>query len=65
MNNIRLKFLDKVNSDEMMNIVAILDRVEMMGLITEVVYTALNEMKNNPNSTPLLALQIAAEDWDC
>ena len=62
MNNIRLKFLDKVNSDEMMNIVAILDRVEMMGLITEVVYTALNEMKNNPNSTPLLALQIAAED---
>ena len=65
MNNIRLKFLDKVISDEMMNIVAILDRVEMMGLITEVVYTALNEMKNNPNSTPLLALQIAAEDWDC
>ncbi len=49
----------------MINSVTILDRVEMFKLTTEVVYTALNEMKNNPNSSPLLALQIAAEDWDC
>ncbi len=65
MNKVRKEFLKKVDSDEMMKIVAILDRVEMFKLTTEVVYTALNEMKNNPNSSPLLALQIAAEDWDC
>ena len=39
--------------------------VERHGLQFEVMHTALSEMKSNPSSSPLLCLQIAAEDWDC
>ena len=65
MNQIRKDFLEKVNTKEMLEVLSILERVGQFGLTLEVVYTALKEMKNNPNSSPLLALQIAAEDWDC
>ncbi len=65
MNQIRKDFLEKVNTKEMLEVLSILERVGKFGLTLEVVYTALKEMKNNPNSSPLLALQIAAEDWDC
>tara|TARA_Y100000361_G_C11144332_1_gene337081 strand:+ start:1362 stop:1559 length:198 start_codon:yes stop_codon:yes gene_type:complete len=64
MNKQRKEFLEKVNSEQMFEIVQILDRAEQFGLTTEVVYTALKEMKLHPDSSPLLALQIAAEDWD-
>ena len=39
--------------------------VEKTGLVMEVIFTALEEMKSNPQSSPLLCLQIAANDWDC
>jgi|TARA_B100001778_G_scaffold304896_1_gene283178 hypothetical protein len=64
MNQVRSEFLSKVKSNQMFEIVQILDRAEQFGLMTEVVYTALKEMKSHPDSSPLLALQIAAEDWD-
>lgn len=44
--------------------VSLLDRAGRFGLITEVVTTALNEVRRNPNTSNLLALQIACEDWD-
>ena len=65
MNQIRKDFLDICTSDEVIEIDSILDRVKTYGLTVEVVYTALNEIKSNPNTSPLLALQIAAKDWDC
>tara|TARA_R110001592_G_scaffold24896_2_gene95312 strand:+ start:1864 stop:2064 length:201 start_codon:yes stop_codon:yes gene_type:complete len=57
-------FLEKFESDKMMEIVQILDRANDFGLTTEVVVTALEEMKLNPKSSPLLSLQIASKDWD-
>ena len=64
MNQIKEEFLEKATTDSMMGIVEILDRAWEFGLGTEIVYTALKEMKSNPNTSPLLALQIAAQDWD-
>jgi len=58
------KFLNTIKSDKMIEIVEILDRANDFGLTTEVVVTALKEMQNNPESSPLLSLQIAAQDWD-
>lgn len=58
------EFLNKIKSDKMIEIVEILDRANDFGLTTEVVVTALEEMKNNPETSPLLSLQIAAQDWD-
>jgi len=58
-------FLEKMNSDEMIKFNELWIRVERHGLQFEVIHTALEEMKSNPSSSPLLCLQIAAEDWDC
>jgi|TARA_R110000796_G_scaffold153092_1_gene269500 hypothetical protein len=58
------EFLNTIKSDKMIEIVEILDRANDFGLTTEVVVTALKEMQNNPESSPLLSLQIAAQDWD-
>ncbi len=58
-------FLEKLNTEEMIKFNELWASVERHGLIIEVIYTALEEMKSNPESSPLLCLQIAAEDWDC
>lgn len=64
MDPIREAFLKDYKSDTMFKIVEILDRASQFGLTTEIVVTALKEMKENPESSPLLSLQIAAKDWD-
>jgi hypothetical protein len=64
MNPVKKKFLEKSTSEEMLDIVECITRAENHGLLVEVVYTALKEMKEYPKSSPLLALQIATEDWD-
>jgi len=58
-------FLEKINSEEMIQFNELWTSVERHGLQFEVIHTALSEMKSNPQSSPLLCLQIAAEDWDC
>ena len=68
MNKVQEKFTEMFKDnhiDELTEIDRILSNVENHGLVIEVVYTALKEMKENPSSSPLLALQIAARDWDC
>ena len=58
-------FLDKVGSDEITKISQILNRVGREGKLVEVIYYALTTMsKSDGNMSPLLALQIAEEDWD-
>ena len=64
MNKIKEDFLSKVEEGEMLEIVQLFDRVEKAGLIIEVIYSALNNMKEFPDSSPLLCMQIALEDWD-
>ena len=64
MNKIKEDFLSKVEEGEMLEIVQLFDRVEKAGLIIEVIYSALNNMKEFPDSSPLLCIQIALEDWD-
>ncbi len=64
MNYLKKEFLEKSTSEEMTEIVECITRAESHGLLVEVVYTALKEMKEYPKSSPLLALQIALEDWD-
>ena len=64
MDPIRKEFLKEYKTDAMFKIVEILDRANDFGLTTEVVHTALKEMKDHPHSSPLLCLQIAAKDWD-
>jgi len=63
MEKFKVDFLKKVKNDELFEIMEILNRVKQFGLTTEVVYTALKEMKDNPKLSPLLCLQIAAGDW--
>jgi len=65
MNPVKEHFLEKSKSKEMLDIVGCIIRAEDQGLLVEVIYTALKEMKDFPNSSPLLTLQIALEDWDC
>ena len=64
MNKIQKEMVDN-HIDELNEIDRVLTNVQNHGLVVEVVYTALKEMKENPSSSPLLALQIAARDWDC
>ena len=59
------EFLEKMSQEEMISFNELLSNVERHGLTFEVIHTALEEMKSNPSSSPLLCLQIAAEDWDC
>jgi uncharacterized membrane protein YjjP (DUF1212 family) len=58
-------FLEKMNLEEMVKFNDLWTSVEKHGLVVEVIYTALEEMKSNPSSSSLLCLQIAANDWDC
>ena len=64
MNQIKKQFLEKSSSGEMLDIVECVTRAESQGLLVEVIYTALKEMKEHPKSSPLLTLQVAMEDWD-
>ena len=64
MNKIKEDFLTKVEEGEILKIVQLLDKAERAGLIMEVIYSALNNMKDFPKSSPLLCIQIALEDWD-
>ena len=64
MNPVKEHFLEKAKSTEMLDIVECITLAEGQGLLVEVIYTALKEMKDFPKSSPLLALQIATEDWD-
>jgi hypothetical protein len=65
MDKFKEDFLDKVGSDEIIAISEILDRVNRQEKLVEVVYYALLTMsKSDGNMSPLLALQIAEEDWD-
>lgn len=56
----KLNTYDKISLEE----VALLDRAAKSGLIVEVVTQALNEVRNHPNTSNLLALQIACHEWD-
>lgn len=42
----------------------ILGQAQRLGLLQEVVVYALTEMQKNKTTTPLLALQMAAYEWD-
>jgi len=64
MNKIREKYINMEMQGELMEMAQIITQVEKHGLMVEVMHTALIEMKENPQSSPLLALQIAMEDWD-
>jgi hypothetical protein len=64
MNPVKKEFLEKMSQEEMIKVNELWTSVERHGLVIEVIYTALEEMKSNPTSSPLLCLQIAAEDWD-
>ena len=65
MDEFQKDFLDKVGSDEIIKISQILDRINRQKKLVEVVYYALTTMsKSDGNMSPLLALQIAKEDWD-
>jgi|TARA_R110001583_G_scaffold54823_1_gene167330 hypothetical protein len=65
MDEFQKDFLDKVGSDEIVKISQILDRISKQKKLIEVVYYALVTMsKSDGNMSPLLALQIAEEDWD-
>ena len=65
MDEFQKDFLDKVGSDEIIKISQILDRISKQKKLIEVVYYALVTMsKSDGNMSPLLALQIAEEDWD-
>jgi hypothetical protein len=57
-------FENRINTLELSKIAEIVNRAQLFGLTTEVVYTALKEMRLNPDKSSLLCLQIAAEDWD-
>ena len=64
MDKIREEFLEKMTLETTIEFINLWEKVEQTGLVTEVIFTALEEMKKNPKSSPLLCLQIAANDWD-
>ncbi len=65
MDLLRKEFLEMIDVDQVLNFNEVWSNVERHGLVMEVIFTALEEMRKNPNSSPLLCLQIAAKDWDC
>jgi hypothetical protein len=65
MNPIKEEFLKVSTTENMLEFAQLVGMIEKSGLLIEVVYTALKQIKSNPKTSPLLALQIAAEDWDC
>tara|TARA_R110002051_G_scaffold65139_8_gene118395 strand:- start:906 stop:1133 length:228 start_codon:yes stop_codon:yes gene_type:complete len=65
MDKFKEDFLDKVGSEDIIKISEILDRIKNQDKIVEIVYYALLTMsKSDGTMSPLLALQIAEEDWD-
>ena len=65
MNQVKTKFQNNyATSEEVLKMDQLLIKVEKNGLMVEVIHTALLEAKSNPTTSPLLALQIAVEDWD-
>ena len=65
MDKFKKEFLDKIGRNDIKEISNILDRVDNQSKIVEVVYYALLTMsKSDGKMSPLLALQIAEEDWD-
>ena len=65
MNPIKTDYLENyAHSEEVFKMSQLLIKVEKSGLMVEVMHTALLEVKSNPTTSPLLALQIAVEDWD-
>ncbi len=65
MNLMREEFLEMIDVNQVIEFSQLWGNVERNGLVMEVVFTALIEMKRNPKASPLLCLQIAAKDWDC
>lgn len=61
----RKEFLEMIDVNQVLEFNEVWSNVERHGLVMEVIFTALEEMRQNPNSSPLLCLQIAAKDWDC
>lgn len=61
----RKEFLEMIDVNQVLEFNEVWSDVERHGLVMEVIFTALEEMRQNPNSSPLLCLQIAAKDWDC
>ena len=65
MDKFKEDFLDKVGSDEIIEISQLLDRVNKQQKLVEVVYYALLTMsKSDGTMSPILELQIDEEDWD-
>jgi hypothetical protein len=64
MNEIKKRFLEEARLVDISSIVELIGRAESRGLLIEVVHTALEDMKNNKNSTPLLSIQVAIDCWD-
>ena len=64
MNKIKNEFLLNATTSDMLEFAQLIGKSEDNGLLVEIVHTALHEIKNNPKTTPLLALQIAVEDWE-
>lgn len=64
MNKVKENYLAKVEEGEILEIVQLFNKAEKVGLTIEVIYSALNNMKDFPKSSPLLCMQIALEDWD-
>lgn len=63
--DIRKEFINNYStSDEVLKMAQLIVQIDKFGLGVEVIHTALMEMKNNPKSSPLLCLQIAANSWD-
>ena len=66
MNKVQTEFLEKLGSKDILEISEILNRVKNQEKLVEVIYYALLTMsKSDGTMSPLLALQIAEEDWDC
>jgi len=64
MNTVKNEFLLNATTNDMLEFAQLVGKVENSGLLVEIIHTSLKEIKNNPKTSPLLALQIAVEDWD-
>jgi hypothetical protein len=64
MNNTQQDFLENSSSDEVLEMVDCISKAEENGRLIEVVYTALKDMRDNPQSSLLLPLHIALKDWN-
>tara|TARA_B110000285_G_C15119639_1_gene616300 strand:+ start:298 stop:495 length:198 start_codon:yes stop_codon:yes gene_type:complete len=64
MDSIRKDYLDMITSSEMLEASQLLTKVERQGLIVEVMFAALKEMKEKPNLSIISCLEVASEGWD-